>query len=533
MSDEERDIAHRSDPGETDSSAEPTVEETSASDRGTSRAERRKLRQKRRAEAASTETDRGTSDETAEVPDETPEKPRKRRDVMTAARRLHEKRGGQTDDETPEARRDGAPPPDATPPPVARSERPPRAGAPAAAPKDDRPILYTEAQREAEIAQIQRELVLRRRRRWFLLWLRLAFFIALPTFLIGNFFYNHATPFYSTKSAFVIERGTAASALSGAGSLFSGTAFAAQRESISVQEFLVSREAMRIVDGDLDLLEHFSDPAIDDIQRLPPGATENEAYAMYGDRVLVGLDMAEGVLRLETIAADPEMALRMAERLIVLAEERVATMSDRNRADAVRAAEDAVQEARDQVDAAYERVLALQEQLGIFSAQTELALIQGNIASLTGQLEERRLTMAALMENERPNQAQLRVLEAEIARLEQAIAEQRALIVNAEAEQGSLARINTELERAQAELELQQMGLVAALEGREVARREASQQALYLAMVVNPILPEVPSYPRAFEYTVLSFIIFFAIYMIASLTVSILREQMSYGTVTS
>ncbi|MEL6677396.1 MAG: capsule biosynthesis protein [Pseudomonadota bacterium] len=386
----------------------------------------------------------------------------------------------------------------------------------------------TEEERDAEIAAIQRDLVKRRRRRWFMLWLRLAFFVVLPTALVGSYYYNHATPLYATHSAFVIDRAAAPGAMS-AGGLLSGTTFATSREAISVQEFLTSREAMRALDAELGILEHYSDTTIDPVQRLEADASENAAYRMYRDRVLVGYDTTEGIIRLEVIAASPEMARDMSETLIDMAEARVDTMSDANQNDAVRAAQKSFEDASDDLDAAYDTVLALQEQVGVFSAEIEVGLVQSTISALTASLEDRRLSLAALMDNARPNPAQVRILNAEIARLEAAIEEQRALVVNSETEDASLARVSADLSRAEQRLALQQVLLQEATASLVVAQREAAQQSLYLSLAVNPILQTVPSYPRKLEYTALAFVIFFAIYMVTSLTISILREQMSYG----
>ncbi len=383
--------------------------------------------------------------------------------------------------------------------------------------------------RDAEIQAIQRELVQRRRRRFVLLWLRLAFFVVLPTFLVGNYYYNHATPFYSSEAVFQIKPANASMMEASGGGLLSSSPLGLISDSIAVQDFLTSREAMRVLDAELDLLAHYSDPDIDPIQRLPADASENEAFSLYKDRVLVGFDTTEGVMRLEVIASDPAMAEAVARRLIELAEERVDQMSDRNEGDAVESAAAVLTDAEAQLDDAYDRVLELQERRGIFSADVEVGLVQGQIAALTSALEERRLSLAALLDNARPNQAQVRVLNAEIARLEQAIEEQRALVVNSQPDARSLARISAELERAQQELEIRQVMVTTAVESLEIARRATAQQNAFLERAVNPVRPVVPSYPRAFEYTVLAFVIFFATYMMVSLTISILREQMSYG----
>ena len=44
---------------------------------------------------------------------------------------------------------------------------------------------------------------------------------------------------------------------------------------------------------------------------------------------------------------------------------------------------------------------------------------------------------------------------------------------------------------------------------------------------VAPVAPDDPTYPRAFENTILAFLIFSGIYLMFSLTASILREQVS------
>ena len=66
-----------------------------------------------------------------------------------------------------------------------------------------------------------------------------------------------------------------------------------------------------------------------------------------------------------------------------------------------------------------------------------------------------------------------------------------------------------------------------ALAMREPARQEADRQVRYLSMGVEPVAPDEATYPRAFENTLVSLLIFAGIYLMISLTVSILKEQVS------
>ena len=116
------------------------------------------------------------------------------------------------------------------------------------------------AERNAsEIRQIQREIARRRRRKLVLLFTRLSVFIFLPTFLVGWYFYNLATPMYATSSEIVIQQAQPQGGAGGGGlaTLFQGTSMATQQDSIAVQSYLASREAMLRLDADHGFKEHF------------------------------------------------------------------------------------------------------------------------------------------------------------------------------------------------------------------------------------------------------------------------------------
>ena len=88
-----------------------------------------------------------------------------------------------------------------------------------------------------------------------------------------------------------------------------------------------------------------------------------------------------------------------------------------------------------------------------------------------------------------------------------------------------LARIQSQLTAAQADVQTRQLMLSQALQSLEAARISANQQTRYLSIGVQPIAPESASYPKAFEDTLVAFLIFAGLYLMLSMTASILREQ--------
>ena len=69
--------------------------------------------------------------------------------------------------------------------------------------------------------------------------------------------------------------------------------------------------------------------------------------------------------------------------------------------------------------------------------------------------------------------------------------------------------------------------LAQSLQAMETARVEANRQTRYLSVAVAPVAPDEAAYPRAFENTLVVMLIFAGIYLMVSMTVAILREQVS------
>jgi capsular polysaccharide transport system permease protein len=380
--------------------------------------------------------------------------------------------------------------------------------------------------RGAEIMQIQRDIASRRRRRLALLGAKLLAFVFVPTFLVGYYFYNIATPMYATKSEFLILTADGMGGSSAAQGLLSGTSFATGQDSIATQSYLESKDAMLRLDRDAGFQEHFSQDFIDPIQRLPDDASTEEAYDIYSKYVNLGYDPTEGVIRMEVATADPEVSQRFSEKLIAYAEERVDQLSQEKRQDAVKTAAESLEEAKAERRAAQERLVELQES-SILDPEGEIANIRSLIQNVEMQLQEKQLALNTQLNNPRPNSAKVEALRSQIEVLETELDKQNARLNEATEEKSSLASQTAAIEMAKADVATADIILQSALEAKRQAEIEANKQVRYLTVSVKPVASEDPSYPRAFENTLVAFLIFAGIYLMISLTASILREQVS------
>lgn len=381
-------------------------------------------------------------------------------------------------------------------------------------------------QRNRDISAIQRDIMLRRRKKLALLLTRLAFFVLLPTAIVGYYFYNVATPMYASKSEFLILQADNAGG-GGLGGLLTGTQFATSQDSIAVQSYLQSKDAMLRLNDDLGFKSHFTQDWIDPIQRLTADPTNEEAYKTYSKNVKIGYDPTEGVIRMEVTAADPQISADFNTNLISYAEDRVNNLSQQKRGDQMKDAIQGFEDAQNERRKAQEALVQLQQRGAILDPEGVIAGLRAQINNVELQLQEKQLQLAALLDNARPNQAKVDGTSGDIGRLQDLLASLNARMVDASLGENSLAQLSVRIQMAQADLATRDMMLQSALQQVEQTRMEANRQVRYLTVSVNPVPSQDASYPRKFENTILAFLIFSGIYLMISLTASILREQVT------
>jgi capsular polysaccharide transport system permease protein len=388
------------------------------------------------------------------------------------------------------------------------------------------PEPLTEAGRASEIFRIQRDIAARRRRRLMMLGLRLLVFVLLPSLLAAVYYLRIATPLYATVSQFQIQRADSGGSPA-AGGLLGGSQLATNPDSVAVQSYLSSRDAMLRLDADHGFKAAYQGPDIDPLKRLAANATGEETYRLYQKSVKIGYDPTEGMIDMEVIAPDPQQSQAFSLALIQYAEEQVDRMSSRMRADQMSGAEASYRDAENKVLAAQRRVQELQQELGVLDPAAEGSVVMNQIAGLEGQLSEKQLELGKLLANPQPLQSRVVATQGDIRRLEQMIADTRLQLTQGNAQRNSLAAISGELRIAESDLTTRQELLASAAAQMEAARIEANKQVRYLSLSVAPIPPDEPTYPKALQNSLVAFLLFSAIYLMLSLTVSILREQVS------
>jgi capsular polysaccharide transport system permease protein len=324
---------------------------------------------------------------------------------------------------------------------------------------------------------------------------------------------------FATRSEFIIQQADA-SAAPGLGGLFQSAGLAVQQDSTTVQSYLKSRDAMLRLDVDQGFKAHFGQAWIDPLNRLASDASNEAAFRLYERKVKVAFDPTEGILKLEVAAADPETSAAFARALIGYAEEQVDALTRRLREDQMAGATENFAAAEARVREAQDRVLALQEDLGVLDPTSESGSLMHQVTTFEIQLREKQLELTRLLANDRPNAARVEAARADIVQLQAVVTDLRRRMTESVSGRASL-RI------AEAELATRQLLLQQAAEQLEAARIEANRQVRYMAVGVRPVVPDEAAYPRVLQNTLLAFAVSAGIFLMVSLTVSVLREQLT------
>ncbi|WP_299151210.1 capsule biosynthesis protein [uncultured Tateyamaria sp.] len=380
--------------------------------------------------------------------------------------------------------------------------------------------------RATEIQNMQMDIRRRRRKKMGLLLVRLAFFVMLPTFFAGYYFYVIATPMYATKSEFLIIQNEGSGGTGPLGGLLP-TQFATNSDSIAVQGFLQSKDAMLRLDRDVGFKSHFIQDWIDPIQRLSPDPTNEEAYKTFKKNIKIGYDPTEGMIRMEVAAADPEVAADFSRQLISYAEERVNNLSQQKREDQMKDAREGFERADEERRSAQEALVRLQIDGSTLDPENVIASYRTQISNIETQIIEKEIELASLLNNARPNQSRVDGARGTLDILNTQLDILNDKMTDVSKGENSLAELAARIQIAQADLAARDMMMQSALQQMEQARVEATRQVRYLTVAVEPIASQEPSFPRSFENTILAFLVFAGIYLMISITASILREQVT------
>jgi capsular polysaccharide transport system permease protein len=350
-------------------------------------------------------------------------------------------------------------------------------------------------------------------------------FVILPMILSSTYYLLILSDQYISETRFVIR----SMANSGLGSL----AIMTQNQGLTrteddtnlVNEFLQSRDAIRLLAENDRLLEALANPAADVFYGFPTvlsGSTREDLYQHYATFIDVSYKASTGITTLQVRAFTPEDAQRLAKALLRHAERVVNALNKRARVDAIRFSETVAASAERRVIAAQKKIAEFRNREGVLDPGKQSVATLELINKLFGEKLALQTTLTAT-QTATPSNPKIPAI---VNRLNAVDREIATLQAGLSGSKESMATKLAEFERLSLEQELAAKSLTAALSSLERARQEAARQQLYLERVVEPNLADKAQYPKRFISLGIIFAFCFALYWIArSLAQTILEHD--------
>ena len=351
--------------------------------------------------------------------------------------------------------------------------------------------------------------------------------VGVPTLAAGVYYFAIASDLYLSEAKFIVRSPKQVQA-SGLGALLQSTGLGrATDDTAAVQDFVMSRDAVRKLEQQDSLRAVLSRAEGDFVTRFPGilfWRKDFEAlYSRYDHFVSVETDTSTGVTALRVKAYRPEDAHMLAAALLAYSEQLINELNERAR-------RDALDTARREVERAEQHIAQIQSELTAYRVKQKMLdpkSASAGVLELVGQMNalqtNARAQLGELLTNS-PNSPQIPLVKTRIASLDKLIAEERTKLSGAS---DSVVATLTEYERLNLQRELGEKALASAFTSLEAARIEAQRQQLYLETISQPNLADYPLYPKRIVCFVTVFASCLLVYGIAWLLVANVREHAS------
>ena len=351
-------------------------------------------------------------------------------------------------------------------------------------------------------------------------WLVLA-----PTGLSILYFGLIAHDVYVSESQFVV-RTVQRQTLSGLGSLLQGTGLTQGSEDVySVQNYLLSRDALQSLEQRYHLKRSFTDTGIDVIARFNALRWDDsfENLLKYYQRFIVDpeLDSTSSILTLTVRAFSAEEAHAINQNLLALSENFVNKLNERALKDLVRFAMADVDGAEKQERTAVTALSSYRNQHSLYDPQRQSDLKLQEIGTLQTELVATRKQIADLKAFARDN-PQIPVLQNREKVSQTQISEEMAKVAGG---QSSLSSSTPDYEAIMLDREFADKYLGIALDSLEQARQNAMSQQLYIERIEEPNKPDIAIEPRRIRDVAATLLLSLIVWGIASLLVTAIKEH--------
>ncbi|MDR3502750.1 MAG: capsule biosynthesis protein [Legionella sp.] len=321
------------------------------------------------------------------------------------------------------------------------------------------------------------------------------FSVVIPVLLSIIYFGLIASDVYVVESQFVI-RDSQHKTMNSLDSMLSHSGLmGSPNNNFIIQNYILSGDALRFLEKQLNIEEHYRSEAIDRFNRFAGLTWDNSFESLleyYKKHIGVAIDSASSISTLTVRAFSAEKAYEINHALLRKSEALVNQINKRARQDMLRFATEEVTNAEQKAKKTALALLAYRQKNQVFDPVKQTTLELQRASKLEDELILKQDQLRQ-METLTPKNPQLSVLRQKVASLKNNISIQKGQIAG---KQSSLSNKALGYEHLKLENTFAQKQLAAALSSLEQARIDAARKQIYLERIENPFTPESAIEPK-------------------------------------
>ena len=297
----------------------------------------------------------------------------------------------------------------------------------------------------------------------------------------------------------------------------------ASQDALLLQSYVQSADMLALLDEELDLRAHYSDPAWDMFSRMNPNASDERFLSYFYQRVSVQLNVESNILTIQGQGFTPEFSQALVDAILRNSEVFINSVNQKIALQEISFVEQELDRARKAVEASRDAMLAFQTENELLDPAATGAAIQSVVNEMEGDLVRLEAEEKVLSSYLQDDASELVTVRARIQGIQNQLEQERDKF----ASQGgdSINQVNARFEELKLELEFAGDIYQGSLQTLEQARVESYRKLKHLVIVQSPLLPDEAILPRKTYNITTMFVVLNLIYGLAALIIATIREH--------
>jgi capsular polysaccharide transport system permease protein len=348
--------------------------------------------------------------------------------------------------------------------------------------------------------------------------------VIMPTTLAIIYYGFLAADIYISESRFVI-RSPQHQTATGLGAIFQGVGVSrALDDSYTVQDYLLSRDALKQIDLTLKVSKSWGSASLDRFSRFGGLDGDNSFEALhryYLKHISLVHDPASSITTLRVSSFNPDEAKSINLMLLDMSENLVNKLNDRARQDIIRFAAAEVATAEKNAKLAALTLSEYRNKNGVFDPEKQSAIQLQQVSKLQDELISTKTQIVQIKAISKRN-PQLKVLQKRVEALQLEISSETSKISGGKQ---SLSDKSAKFERLSLDRMFSEKQLATALATLEQARNDAQRKQLYIERIVQAGKPDKAMEPKRIRGVIATFLISLIAFGVLTILIAGVREH--------